>query len=132
MKIKRLIAFFFVWLIACSLNAADATDAREKLGIIIPHGIALLEKGDHKTFIQTFVSPDDLKKFSDKSSLDEFVLEFGKEKAAVLLTVLKSIQGSQPRIWGDGKKATFDIPENISSSRRLISFTLIGQHWFIN
>lgn len=129
---NRLIAYIFAGLLACSVIAADAADPREKLGTIIPHGIALLEKGDHKTFIQTFVSPDDLKKVLERSSLDEFVLEFGKEKAAVLLAVLKSIQGSHPRIWGDGKRATFDIPENISSSRRLISFSLIGQHWFIN
>jgi hypothetical protein len=120
-----LVAFSCVALVAAS-SAADAkADPREKLETAIPEGIRLLEAKEYAKFLKNFVSPDVLKKLTEKQTLEEFAKEFGEEKAARLLKALQTIKDAKPELDADGKKATYKLKE------RPLIFVKIDKYWYI-
>jgi hypothetical protein len=105
-------------------------DPREKLETAIPEGIRLLEAKEHKTFLQKFAAPDDLARFTRKLSLEELARQFGKDKAVVLLKILRSVKGKKPTIEAKGKKATFK--HNVKGAgKESISFVKVDKFWYI-
>ena len=105
-------------------------DPREKLETAIPEAIRLLEAKEYETFLKTFVVPDDFQKITKKMWLNEFATQFGKDKAADLLQVLKSVKGKKPTLDSKEKKATFKhkvkgVPKDS------ISFVKVENFWYI-
>lgn len=121
-----------IWLPALVGLAADSqADRREKLETAVPEGIRLLEAKDYVAFLKNFASPEDLKKFTEKTPLDEFAKEFGLEKAPRLLEVLKSIRDVKPTLELDGTKATYALKEPIGG-KKVIIWVKIGKYWYIH
>jgi len=122
----------FLWLLAVvGLAAADSkADPREKPETAVPEGIRLLEAKDYATFLTNFVPPDDLKKITAKASLDEFAKRFGENKAPQLLQVLKSIRDSKPALDPSGKKATYELKEQIEGKKSII-WVKVDKYWYI-
>jgi hypothetical protein len=110
---------------------ADAkVDRREKLETAIPEGVRLLEAKEYATFIKHFAEPDQLKKATRDTSLEAFAKEFGQEKAAILLKVLKSIKDTKPAFSADGKKATYNLKDDVAG-KKTITFVKVDKYWYI-
>jgi hypothetical protein len=122
----------FLWLPAViSLATADSkADPREKLETAVPEGVRLLEAKDYSTFLKNFITPDDLKKITEKAALDEFSKQFGENKAPRLLQVLKSIRDAKPTLDPSGKKATYELKEPIDG-KKTITWVKVDKHWYI-
>ena len=112
--------------------AAVPDDVRGNLDKLVPETIRLLEAKDYATVLETLVPPADFKKITAETPLAEFAKEFGKEKAAQLLDVLKSLKDKKAKLSEDGSTATFDLPENPVFPKNKIAFTKIEGRWFIN
>jgi hypothetical protein len=122
----------FLWLLALvGLAVADSdVDPREKLETAVPEGIRLLEAKDYSTFLKNFVPPDDLKKYTENSSFDEFAKQFGETKAPRLLQVMKAIKEVKPTVDPSGMKATYELQEPIAG-KKTITWLKIDKHWYI-
>ncbi len=112
--------------------AAVPDDVRGNLDKLVPETIRLLEAKDYATVLEALVPPADFKKITAGTPLAEFAKEFGKEKAAQLLEVLKSLKDKKPKLSEDGTTATYDLPENPVFPKNKIAFTKIEGRWFIN
>jgi hypothetical protein len=110
---------------------AAAAKPMEQLDTAIPHGIALLEASKFKEFLETFATPEDLKKMKEVTSLDELAKRFGKDRAPNVIAVLKAIKDAKPKLEDDGKKATYPIPENLAETKQSIVFIRVGTAWYI-
>ncbi len=118
-------------LLSVSTLRADDKDAwREKVDTAITGGIKLLEAKDYAGFLQAFVEPDMMKKFSEGGSIDEFAKMFGEKKGPQLLGVMKKIKDLKPTMEEDGKIAKFDV-EFEGSSKKGIKFKKIDKYWYI-
>lgn len=111
-------------------TAAPAADPRAKLDTAIDEGIRLLEDEEYIKFVKMFVPPDELKKITEKRSIEEFAEGFGEKNAPRLKKVLKSIKGSEPTIDDDGKMATYELKEAVGS-KKTISFVKIDKLWYL-
>lgn len=105
-------------------------DPREKLDTAIPEAIRLLEAKEHLKFIKTFVSPDELKKITEKGSIEDLAKSFGEKKADRLLKILGAIKDAKPTLSDDGKTATFDL-KALPDSKGSISFLKVEKYWYI-
>jgi hypothetical protein len=112
--------------------AAVPDDVRGDLDKLVPEAIRLLEAKDYATLLETLVPPEDFKRITAETPLAEFAKEFGKEKAAQLLDVLKTLKDKKPKLSEDGKTATFDLPENPVFPKNKIVFSKVEGRWFIN
>jgi len=112
--------------------AAVPDDVRGNLDKLVPETIRLLEAKDYATVLETLVPPADFKKITAETPLADFAKEFGKEKAAQLLAVLKTLHDKKPKLSEDGNTATFELPENPVFPKNAITFTKIEGRWFIN
>ena len=112
--------------------AALPDDVRGNLDKLVPETVRLLEAKDYATVLETLVPPADFKKITADAPLAEFAKEFGKEKAAQLLEVLKSLKDKKPKLSEDGNTATFALPENPVFPKNAIVFTKIEGRWYIN
>ena len=112
--------------------AAVPDDVRGNIEKLLPETVRLLEAKDFATVLETLVPPEDFKKITAQTPVAEFAKEFGKEKAAQLLEVLKSLKDKKTKLSEDGKTATFDLPENPVFPKKTIAFTKIEGRWFIN
>jgi len=106
-------------------------DPREKLDTAIPEAIRLLEAKEYETFLEKFVPPDLFKKITKETTLKEFATRFGKDKAADLLRVLKSIKDQKPTLDSKGTKATFKLKNEDKKGKDSISFVKVGKFWYI-
>jgi len=128
-RIAAIVALFFA---GCQARAEEAKpEARETLDTAIAEGIRLLEAKSYDAFLKAFVPPDDLKKLADKHPLGEFTEKFGEKKGPHLLLILKSLKDAKPKLEDDGKKATFDVPKDLATTKPAITFVQIGKYWYI-
>ena len=112
--------------------AAVPDDVRGNLDKLVPETVRLLEAKDYAAVLETLVPPEAFKKITALTPLAEFAAEFGKEKAAQLLEVLKALKDKKPKLSQDGNTSTFDLPENPVFPKKEIKFTKIEGRWFIN
>lgn len=110
---------------------ADAAKAMESLDTAIPYGIKLLETGEFKQFIESFASPDDIKKMNEGPGVAEVAKRFGTGQSAVLIKVLNGIKGTKPTMSEDGKTATYPLPAGVVEFKKDITFVRIGAQWYI-
>ncbi len=121
-----------LWMAAAAAQAQDKPDPRSKLETAIPDAIRLLEAEEYVNLLKQYVAPDDLKKITEKASLEEFAVRFGEGKAEKLLAVLKAIKDSQPELNAEGTLATFTFPEELQvGSRNKIEFAKVNNLWYI-
>jgi hypothetical protein len=83
---------------ASALVAAQppSADAAARVQAILPHWLALLDRGDDATFIDEVVVPEELAKVLDGKSKAELVANFRTDKHAKLVGLLRAIQGAVP------------------------------------
>ena len=105
-------------------------ESRQALETAIPEGLRLLEAKEYKAFVEVFVAPADLKKITERTSLEEFAKDFGDRKAPLLLEVLKEIKGTKPSLDDNGTKATFALKEE-RDGKKSITFVKIDKYWYI-
>ncbi len=105
-------------------------ESRETLETLIPEGIRILEAKEYKTFVEIFVPPDELKKITEGTSLEEFAKTFGERKAPRLLEILKEIKGTKPSLDDNGTKATFVLKEE-KDGKKAITFVKVDKYWYI-
>ena len=117
-------------LLAFAPAPEPASAPMEKLETAIPHGIMLLEKDKHAELLQLFVEPEELKKILGMTKIDDFAKEFAKDKAKLLLGVLKEIKGQKPALEDDGKKAVYSLKEEVNGKKTL-TFVKHGKTWHI-
>lgn len=110
--------------------APAKTDPRKKLETAIPEAIRLLEAKEYETFLKKFVAPDDFKKITKETTLEEIAKQFEKDKAAALLQVLKSVKDKKPTFDSEGKKATFKH-EVKDAPKDSITFVKVDNLWYI-
>jgi len=131
MTSARLLSFLFPLVLLGHGFAADA-NPNQGIDTLIALGIRQLEAKEYRTFLQTVVAPDELKKISEKEGgLDALARKFGEEKAASLLAVLKAIQSVKPALDDDGRIATFTVPEGTASPKGAIKFHRIERNWYL-
>jgi hypothetical protein len=125
-------AILLCFLLLSILAAAPAPKAnpREQLKTAIPEAIRLLEAREYMTFLKTFVAPDDLKKITKDKPLDELATFFAENKAAQLLKALKSIKDAKPTRDDSGKKATYQLGEEIAG-KKTITWVKVDKYWYI-
>ena len=118
-----------------SLNVVKAEDpkpdAREKLDTAIPEAIKLLKAKDNKKLLERYVAPDDLKKMTDKVSIEEFAKKFGEEKAPRLLSALEEIKDSKPTFDKTETKATYALSKEMGG-KKSITFKKVEKLWYIS
>ena len=132
MNAVRATTAVFLWILAVFSPAMADTkvDPREKLDTAVPEAIRLLEAKDYSTFLKNFIPPDDLKKVTEKATLDEFAKQFGENKGPRLLQVLKSIRDAKPTLDSSGKKATYELKEPIDR-KKTITWVKVEKYWYI-
>ena len=120
-----------VFVFATPVIAQEAKpDPRETLETAVPEGIRLLRAKEYKTFVESFVAPDDLKKITEKTPLEELLKEFIEQKAPKLLESLEEIKGTKPSLDSAGTKATFAFKKEIDGKNGII-FVKVGEFWYI-
>jgi hypothetical protein len=88
------------------------------------------------------VKPDDLKRLAPTAEkLEKLAAEFGREKAASLLELLRSLKGKKPKLEEGGKLATFTAvspvrgggvkDKKVDLREARVRFRRVGQNWFI-
>jgi hypothetical protein len=105
----------------------DDSTKREKVDTAIAEMARLLEAKEYKKVVETFMTPDELKKVPD---LDKLVKNFSGEKAEKLLAVLKSLKDAKPVMSDDDKKATYELKEEIAGKKEIV-FVKIEKYWYI-
>jgi hypothetical protein len=132
MNTVRATTAVYLWLLVVISPATADTkvDPREKLDTAVPEAIRLLEAKDYSTFLKNFIPPDELKKVTEKATLDEFANKFGENKATRLLQVLKSIRDAKPTLDPSEKKATYELKEPIDRKKTL-TWVKVDKHWYI-
>lgn len=123
------VAFGLLTTFAYAADPPDA-DPQEELATAIPEAIRLLEEEEYVTFLKNFVPPSDLKKITDKRSIEEVAEGFGEKKAPQLLEVLNSIKDAEPTLDDDEKKATYALKKPLGS-KKSISFIKIEKRWYL-
>jgi hypothetical protein len=121
------IAFLFV---SPAFANDDEPEKREQLETAIPEGIRLLEAKEYELFLQSFVSPDELKDVTGGTSLAEFAKKFGERKAPRLLEVLKEIKDVKPVLDEAKAEATFAFKKEIGG-KKSITFQKVDKYWYI-
>lgn len=106
------------------------TDPREKVTTAVPEAVRLLEKKEYETFLKEFMTPEDLKKVTQRIPLADFAKRFGEDKAPRLLMVLKMVKDNKPVLDADGKKAGYEF-EKPGLGKGTISFIKIGKYWYL-
>ncbi len=131
MKRVYLLAASVLASIFFGVAAADTkTDPRESLDTAIPEAIRLLEAREYAAFLKSFLPPHELKKFTEKNSLEELAKGFGEKKASRLLRVLKAIKDLKPTFDAEGKEATYEMKERIDG-KKSIFFARIDKYLYI-
>jgi hypothetical protein len=123
-----------LFLLVVSGRAADENkaDPQEKLETAIPYGIRLLEEKEYAKFLQKFVEPEQFKKITANTPLDEFAKGFAERKAPVLLKVLKAVKDLKPTLDDEGKVATYEIKDkDQTEGRTSITFQKTEKLWYI-
>ncbi len=108
----------------------EQADPRETLKSAIPEGIRLLSAKEYTGFLKSFVAPDDLKKITERKSMEEFAKRFGERKAGRLLEVLKEIKSGTPELDAAGTTATFQLKEAVGG-KGTIKFVKVKKYWYI-
>jgi hypothetical protein len=111
--------------------AAVPDDIRGNLDKLVPEAIRLLEAKEFATLLETLVPPDIFKQLTAEHPIAEFAAQFGKDKSASLLAVLKAVKDKKPKFSEDGNTATFVLPENPEFPKKELVFAKIEGRWFI-
>lgn len=130
MNYLRGLALITCFAFAAVAPADEKPDPRESLKTAIPEGIRLLEAKEYATFIKRFATPDQVKKITEKQTIEEAADVFGKGKAEELLGVLKHVRDKEPAYNDEKTKATFEIDKEIND-RGKIQFEKVGRLWYI-
>lgn len=113
----------------------QTTDPREKVDTAITTAIHLLEERDYERLVEWFVHPDDAQVISTRRDLNRALRPLGPgDKAAHMLTILRSIKDGHPRYSNDGTIASFEIPwQSLArgASIRTIQFRKAGKFWYL-
>lgn len=113
-------------------RAEDKEEYRTKLETAIPRAIKMLEAGQHADFLKAFVTPDEMKKITERVTFEEFAAKFGERKAAALLATLRHIEGKKPtHVERDGNLVTYELPEDLKAPGNRIKFVRIDNLWYI-
>lgn len=126
-----LAALLFAFAGAASAVAQDAkADPREKLETAIPEAIRLLEAKDYAKLLKDFVKPEDFKRITASTPLEDFARKFGEGKAPRLLEALKAAKELKPELADAGRKATYSFKEPIGG-KSTITFVQVDKYWYI-
>lgn len=105
----------------------DPNAKREKVETAVAEMARMLEAKEYKKAVETFMTPDELKKVPD---LDKLIEGFSGEKAEKLLQVLKSLKDAKPVMSDDDKKATYELKEEIAGKKEIV-FVKVDKYWYI-
>ena len=100
--LSRLLGILFLANTLC--QTAPPMEVFQTLEKLVTEAIQPIEAKDNVAVLETLVSPEDLKKITDKKSLAEAAAKFGERKAEGLLAVLKSVKDQKP---GSPRTATW-------------------------
>ena len=125
-----LIGLVLTLFVGVQTPAPAKADPRENLDTAIAEAIRLLEKKDYAGFLTTFSEPGRLAKRRD--SLQEFAAEFGRERAGMVLGVLKQIQKTKPSVSENGTVATFKVDPAPAGGRDNIRWRKTDRYWYID
>lgn len=130
--LRMLAVLLCVILISVSALRADEDKNawREKVETAVAGGIKLLEAKNYVGFLEAFVEPEMLEKFSKGGSIEDFAKKFGQDKAPVLLKILNKIKDMKPTMEQNGKVASYDV-EVEGSPKKGIKFKKIDKYWYI-
>lgn len=117
-------------ILALPLTAAQSVNPRAKPEALVVEGIRLLEGKDYVAFFKAFVPPDDLKRVTEGSSIEEFAKRFGPDRGPIMLSLLKSASATKPTIEADGKTAVFTLKEPVMGKGSL-TFIKVGEFWYL-
>lgn len=125
-----LTALMLTLLVGAQAPAPAKADPRENLDTAITEAIRLLEKKDYAAFLTTFSEPGRMAKRRD--SIQEFAAEFGRERAALVLDMLKHIQKAKPTMSENGTVATFAIDPKLTGGRDNVRWRKTERYWYID
>jgi hypothetical protein len=101
-----------------------------RLDTAIAEAIRLIEAQQYRSFLEKFVTADDLKRTlaEDGMSMDAFTDQFIQYLAPLTLKKLNVIRGIAPTMSSDRNQATwFDQPKN----RPMVTFKKVSGLWYL-
>ena len=132
LSLRTFLAALAVLLLAAPAFAVDATD-RQSLEKAVPYAISLLEAKNYKTFLETFMPPEELKEATSEMTIDEMARGFARRsKGADMLKALKMIKGMKPTLEEKGTVAIFQLPGDGVKGNKEFKFVRVGKNWYIS
>ena len=110
--------------------AEPKTDPRERLETAIPEAIRLIEAKELVALVKNFVAPEDLKKITRDSTIEEVAKKFEGKKADRLREALLAAKEVEPTFDETGTTATYRFKMPVDG-RTTITFTKVGKLWYI-
>ena len=102
-----------------------------ELRATIDKAIALIEKKDFEALIRTLADPDDLKRITERQSVEEIAKQFASRKAdQQLLKALQATKEKNVEVRKDGEAFIFKMKRG-TVPRDEIRFTKIDGRWYI-
>jgi hypothetical protein len=124
---------------AAEAQSPEANAAAKPAGTLdeaITNGIQLLEKLKFREFLETYMTPEMVRRTEARFGMEKFTKEFAEDTALRMLAVLNGIKGTKPELLEDGTKAKFDFtkprPPGTGKAPQWILFTKIGERWYIS
>jgi hypothetical protein len=118
--------------LALPAAAVQSPDPRTKPETVVAEGIRLLEAKEYVTFLKVLVPPDDFKRLTGQTSVEQVAEAFAEsEKAVLLLTVLKSVRDATPTFNPEGTTATYKLKEPALGARDTLVFIKVGEFWYL-
>lgn len=111
-------------------SRVDKPDPREKVDTAIAEAVRLIEAKEYVKLLKDFVPPDELKRITEATDINEFAKKFADGKAPRLLKALKATKGIEPTMSDDKSRATIKFRETVDGKDK-IEFLKVGKHWYI-
>jgi hypothetical protein len=108
-----------------------SSNPRERAETAVVEAARLLEAKDYKAFLSQFMPPDQLKaRAATPEALDAFAEQFAP-RADRLLEALKHVRAQTPAYDSENTSATFTLDGLSGMPSTSLTFTKIGQYWYL-